>query len=508
MTGPCKGWVAAIVLGLTVPWSGAWGQGEAKLPPPPRPLAGVENDLGVAYLPDRLRGGFEDRWVKMNVHWHKDGPPRPCVVFVHGGGYGGGDMDGGFRGAGGPDRKTMELFARNGFAVVNLNYILGEGLGPQIFPQVFWDFKAAVRFLRLHAGKYNLDPCRFGAVGFSAGGWLISTSCFPEAGDWLTRTRRFAPADADVLGTGDRFAAKDHLLLTNLDDPRPAYERYSARVQAVSFDFFQHHDRMTPAAPATQVWLGAGGTSKIEAFCRSAGVDYRPALLTGERFRGKDVLHVPPMDAPARTPTDASEKELRLRLLEFFDRQLRQDPRTPAVEFRPTRPVFADRVRVEMLVPAPDIAIRYTADGSMPTEKSPIYREPLTLTETTTVRALAFRKGERLSGIASARYLRGEAPPAIEGPKDLPPAKVGRPYAVRFATPEKGPVVWSVSGHVTPGKPRNPKKGPQPLGLSVDAATGELAGTPTRPGIFTFQIQCARGWGRPAETRTYVLRVE
>lgn len=176
--------------------------------------------------------------------------------------------------------------------------------------------------------------------------------------------------------------------------------------------------------------------------------------------------------------------------------------------FRPTRPVFAERVRVELIVPAPDITVRYTTDGSVPTEKSPVYREPLPLTETTTVRAQAIRKGKRPSGIAAVRYVRGEAPPAIEGPKDLPAAKVGRPYAVRFATPELRPVVWSVSGHGAPGKPRNPKKGPQPLGLSIDPATGELAGTPSRPGIFTFQIQCSRGWGRPAETRTYVLRVE
>jgi acetyl esterase/lipase len=42
------------------------------------------------------------------------------------------------------------------------------------FPAQIEDVKAAVRFLRANAKKYNLDPERFGAWGGSAGGHLVA----------------------------------------------------------------------------------------------------------------------------------------------------------------------------------------------------------------------------------------------------------------------------------------------------------------------------------------------
>lgn len=496
------------ILVLVVQTARAGGQASDKPIPAPRPIAGLENDFDVAYLPERLRGTFEDRWLKLNVHWHQGGSPRACLVFVHGGGYAGGDKDGGFRGAGGPDRKTMELAAQQGFAVVNLNYILGNGSVPQIFPQVYWDFKAAIRFLRAHAGKYNIDPCRIGAVGFSAGGWLISSSCYPETDELMTRQRRFAARDVLDTSKGTTQFAKDRLLLTALDDAEPPHGRYSARVQAVSFDFFQHFERMTPAAPATQVWLGLGGRSKVEAYCKNAGIDFSPAELVGDRFKGQDILHVPPMTSATRSADGKSEVELRARILEFFHEQLVKNPRTPAVEFRPNRRVFSDQQVIEMIVSAPDIAIHFTTDGSEPTASSPRYKAPIPINATTTFKAVALREGARASGIATAKFSRGQTPPTITGPADIPRAKVGQPFAIRFAKKEEGAAVWSLGGHLTPMLDKKSKQASPANGLALDPERGVLAGTPQRPGTFTFQVQCACAWGQLADTRTHVLVVE
>mgnify|MGYP000659396594 CR=1 FL=1 len=41
-------------------------------------------------------------------------------------------------------------------------------------PAQLIDAKTAIRFLRANAGKYNLDPLRFGVAGRSAGGMIVS----------------------------------------------------------------------------------------------------------------------------------------------------------------------------------------------------------------------------------------------------------------------------------------------------------------------------------------------
>src|SRR5436853_463217 len=50
-----------------------------------------------------------------------------------------------------------------------VNYRLS---GEAPFPAALEDCKCAVRWLRAHAGEYNLDPARVGAYGNSAGGHL------------------------------------------------------------------------------------------------------------------------------------------------------------------------------------------------------------------------------------------------------------------------------------------------------------------------------------------------
>lgn len=80
----------------------------------------------------------------------------PLVIFVHAGGFRGGD-------------KSMDLESGNvasvlaaGYAAASLNYRLS---GEARFPAAVQDVKAAVRFLRANASQYGLDPDRFAAWG-------------------------------------------------------------------------------------------------------------------------------------------------------------------------------------------------------------------------------------------------------------------------------------------------------------------------------------------------------
>ena len=94
--------------------------------------------------------------------------PFPVVIIIHGGGFMAGDKANPALGD--------ELLAA-GYAVVSVNYRLA---GEAKYPAQIQDVKAAVRFLRANAAKYNLDPQRFAAFGQSAGGNLaatLGTSC-------------------------------------------------------------------------------------------------------------------------------------------------------------------------------------------------------------------------------------------------------------------------------------------------------------------------------------------
>jgi acetyl esterase/lipase len=105
--------------------------------------AGEKPLLLDLYLPDRPGG----RW--------------PVIVSVHGGGWA----------AGSKEESSGFRYAAQGYAVASIGYRLS---GEAIFPAQIEDCKAAVRWLRANADKYNLDPSRFAAWGGSAGGHLAA----------------------------------------------------------------------------------------------------------------------------------------------------------------------------------------------------------------------------------------------------------------------------------------------------------------------------------------------
>lgn len=87
--------------------------------------------------------------------------PRPLVIWIHGGGWKAGDKS----------RNVALPLLKAGFAVAAINYRYST---QAIFPAQIEDCRSAVRYLREHAGEYQLDPGRFGAWGASAGGHLTA----------------------------------------------------------------------------------------------------------------------------------------------------------------------------------------------------------------------------------------------------------------------------------------------------------------------------------------------
>ena len=87
--------------------------------------------------------------------------PLPVIIFIHGGGWNRGRKE----------RCPAVRIVDDGYAVASIDYRL-TSVAP--FPAQIEDCKAAVRWLRANASKYNLDPDRIGVWGFSAGGHLAA----------------------------------------------------------------------------------------------------------------------------------------------------------------------------------------------------------------------------------------------------------------------------------------------------------------------------------------------
>ena len=67
--------------------------------------------------------------------------------------------------------KWAHQYAKNGFVAIAINYRLTTEAK---FPANIQDCKAAVRWLRANADKYNIDPDKIAAMGTSAGGHLAA----------------------------------------------------------------------------------------------------------------------------------------------------------------------------------------------------------------------------------------------------------------------------------------------------------------------------------------------
>ena len=83
----------------------------------------------------------------------------PVVVWIHGGSWNSGSKD----------VCPIGFMAAQNLAVVSLDYRL---VPAATFPAQLHDCKAAIRWLRANAAKYNLDADHIGIFGASAGGHL------------------------------------------------------------------------------------------------------------------------------------------------------------------------------------------------------------------------------------------------------------------------------------------------------------------------------------------------
>lgn len=96
----------------------------------------------------------------------------PVVIYIHGGGWSGGE-----RYVLAP--QTFNAYSKKGIAVACISYRLAKGGNSAL--DCLIDCKDATRFLAKNSAKYGLDPNRFATTGHSAGGHLtLLTALVPN----------------------------------------------------------------------------------------------------------------------------------------------------------------------------------------------------------------------------------------------------------------------------------------------------------------------------------------
>ncbi|MCM8540135.1 MAG: sulfatase-like hydrolase/transferase [Lentisphaeraceae bacterium] len=121
-------------------------------------LAAIESHENLTYA------NYGDRKLQLDLYKPKIAAGTlPAIICIHGGGWAKGKRQ--------SFRNIAKKYAANGFVAVSVEYRLS---GEAKFPANIRDCKAAVRWLRANAARYNIDKDKIAATGSSAGGHLAA----------------------------------------------------------------------------------------------------------------------------------------------------------------------------------------------------------------------------------------------------------------------------------------------------------------------------------------------
>ena len=158
----------------------------------------------------------------------------------------------------------------------------------------------------------------------------------------------------------------------------------------------------------------------------------------------------------------------------------------------PTGGTVADFVKVTLSCPTAKATIGYTTDGTEPTTNSLIYQTALTLTNSTMLKAKAFKDGSAASVTASASF--SITTPVITTGPALPDSVLNRTYrTILHATSGAAPYRWSVVS------------GSLPTGLKLSSA-GVISGKALAAGPATVTVQVTDA-KKGTATQVFTLQV-
>jgi acetyl esterase/lipase len=270
---------------------------------------GAKGPPGVKVLKDLayVSGGHERQKLDLYLPEQSTEHPLPLVVWIHGGGWEAGSKEG---------CPIRSLLAGMGYAVASINYRLSRDA---LFPAQIEDCKAAIRWLRANAKKYDLDADHVGVGGDSAGGHLVALLGVTggvkelEGGEGnLDQSSRvqavvdwYGPTDFATIGPG---LSNPHSPVSKLiGGPPPENKEKAARASPITYVgkdaapmLIMHGDKDN-LVPISQ-------SEELAAALKKAGVEVTFQVVKGNGHGGPDFLN----------------PENRKRIVDFFDKHLRE----------------------------------------------------------------------------------------------------------------------------------------------------------------------------------------
>jgi len=125
----------------------------------------LSNEITIAIDTDIVYHKTPEKELMLDIYWHDQTDDKfPLIVWIHGGGWRAGSKEWG-------GKRIADVFFEKGFNIASISYRLSQDA---VFPAQIIDCKAAIRWLRANADKYNIDQDNIGVWGSSAGGHLVA----------------------------------------------------------------------------------------------------------------------------------------------------------------------------------------------------------------------------------------------------------------------------------------------------------------------------------------------
>jgi len=119
-----------------------------------------EKEVVYATLPKTSYGRRE---LHLDLYRPEKQGKYPAILFIHGGGWRSGNKR--------MDAPMAQQLASRGYVTAMVEYRLSP---EALYPAAVFDIKAAIRFLRANATKWNINPEQIVVAGSSAGGQLAA----------------------------------------------------------------------------------------------------------------------------------------------------------------------------------------------------------------------------------------------------------------------------------------------------------------------------------------------
>lgn len=123
----------------------------------------MADERAVEVLRSRTYVTRETGPLDADVYLPRGTGPFPAILVVHGGAW--------RIGTRAQLASAATALAEHGYTAVAISYRLAPSA---TFPAQIYDCQAAVRWMRVHATEFKIDPQRIGGFGYSAGGHLVA----------------------------------------------------------------------------------------------------------------------------------------------------------------------------------------------------------------------------------------------------------------------------------------------------------------------------------------------